>query len=97
MAIKVLRSLPIGGFRYFEKMNSCGKPNCKCSRCTHGPQCRDCWHGPYWYRQFTTKKGITITDYLGKLKPQEIAAFEQDAAQARREWHQALRGEFSES
>lgn len=94
MAIKVLRSMNIGGFVYSEKLNSCGKPNCKCRSCTHGPQCRDCMHGPYWYRQFRTRRGVLITDYLGKKTPQEVKAFEQDAQQARKEWHQALRGEF---
>jgi hypothetical protein len=83
MAVKVLRSLQIGGYTYEERMNTCGKAGCK-----------KCPHGPYWYRTIKLRSGVKITDYLGRKTPEEIQQFEADAKLAQREWKRAQGGLF---
>lgn len=83
MAIKRLRCIAVGGYTYEERLNTCGKPTCK-----------KCPHGPYWYRTITLRSGLKITDYLGKLTPEEIQSIPEDAEKAKKEWMRSVRGAF---
>lgn len=58
----ILRRVTMGSQEYQLKLVHCGKNGCS-----------KCPHGPYWYLVIKLRDGKSVTRYIGKDCPSEVA------------------------